>query len=141
VLSGTIDTLERLFVEQNLELVTMGDSMQDIHGQQVVIDGDHGFFIDRGQFELSRSDFIMASLGRNTELVQFIFALTHSSEDTRRNLTKVMVLKLLVAGWQTSNQGTAGDLKIRAKSVKTTINQKVFLLSSKTSMDLIDASV
>jgi hypothetical protein len=42
-----------------------------------------------------------------------------------------MILKLLVARWQTTKESTTSNLEIRTKRVKTTIDQEVFLFRSK----------
>jgi hypothetical protein len=139
VLTGTVDTTERLFVEENLELVTMSNTVEDIHSQQVVINSQKSFFKDGSNFELGGGNFVVTGLDGNTQLGKFILTLTDGRQDTGGDLTKVMIFELLVTRGETTQQGTTGDLEIRTESVKTTVNQEVFLFSTEGSVNKFGA--
>jgi hypothetical protein len=52
MLAAAVDAGERLFMEQDPQLVTAGDAVHDIHQENVVIDGYADFFEDGGALEL-----------------------------------------------------------------------------------------
>ena len=77
VLSGTVDSLERLLMEQACEMVLVGDLLHDLHCQLVVIDSDICSLKDRGQLVLRRSNLVVLCLGRNAELPELLVEVMH----------------------------------------------------------------
>jgi hypothetical protein len=141
VLSGTVDTLERLLVEQNLQLVTVGNLVQDLHGDQVVVDSNGSLLEDRSNLELVGGDFIVAGLDRDTDLHQLVFGLRDGSKDTGGDLTKVVVLELLVLGGRNTDQSTASDLQVGAELVQVAVDQEELLLSTQGGEDTLGLGV
>jgi hypothetical protein len=90
----------------------VSDLGQDIHGQQVVINGQGSFLKDGRQFELLRSDLIVASLDGNTQTEQFELSLRHGGHDLGGDTSKVMIFHLLMLGRQVTDQSTTGVLEI-----------------------------
>ena len=56
VLSTSVDSLEGLFVKENLEFVTMSNLVESFHEDQVVVNSNRSGFKNRSHFELVRSD-------------------------------------------------------------------------------------
>lgn len=131
MLSGTVHTTERLFMEKDLELMSVGYTVHDIHSQQVVVDCQHGFFEHRCNLELGRSNFVVSCLDRASQSSQFVLAFTNCGQDACGDLAKVVVFQLLVTGRETTNKSTAGDLQVRAESVEASIDKEEFLLGTK----------
>ena len=71
---------------------------QHSHDHLLMIRRHVGGFMNRGDFELSRSNFVVASFCRNSEPVQLVFYVLHIDLNTFRNCTEVMIIKLLPLG-------------------------------------------
>ncbi len=137
VLTGTIDAGKRLFVQQADETVAVSDLAEHFHNLHVVVAGEVHFFEHRGKFELGRSNFVVAGLGRNAELPEFLFNVVHEVDDASRNATEVVVFHLLVLCRSCTEQGAAGLVQVRALQVETLVNQEVFLFGTESDGDLL----
>lgn len=79
----------------------------------------------------------MASFNRDTEFVKLQFSFRQAGQDTGWDLSKVMVIQLLVLWGNNAQQGTSANLEIRTHVVNLTINQEEFLLGSQGSINLL----
>src|SRR5712671_7145534 len=70
VLSGPIDSSERLLVEQRLQAMSERDAPERRHHEHVVVDGEIGLLEVRGHLELAGRDFVVTSGDGYAELVQ-----------------------------------------------------------------------
>ena len=77
MLSGTIDSFERLLVQEAGHIVTVCNLLHHLHGQLVVIYGDICGFEDGGKLMLCRSNLIMFGLSRNTKLPELFIEIMH----------------------------------------------------------------
>ena len=137
MLTGTVDAGERLFVQQANETVAVGDLAEHFHNLHVVVAGEVHFFEHRSEFELGRSDFVVAGLGRNAELPEFLFHIVHEVDDACRNATEVVVFHLLVLCRCSTEQGATGLVEVRALQVETFVDQEVFLFGTESDGDLL----
>ena len=138
VLARSVDTLERLLVEKNLELVLVRNLGEDIHSQQVVVNSKGCLLEDRGTLELLRSDLIVAGLDWDTKTEELEFSLRHGGHDLGGNTSKVVVVHLLMLRRQVTDQGTTSVLQVGTKRVERAIDQEVLLLSSEGGEDVAD---
>ena len=75
VFAGTIDMVERLFVEESSIAVSGIGFSHDLHHQHVLIDSDTGLSEDAGDLELVDSHLVVTGLEGDTDLQQFFFNL------------------------------------------------------------------
>ena len=137
VLTGTVDAGERLFVQQANEAVAVSDLAEHFHNLHVVVAGEVHFFEHRSKFELGRSDFVVAGLGRNAEFPEFLFHIVHEVQDACRNTTEVVVFHLLVLGRCCTEQRAAGLVEVGTLQVEALVNQEVFLFGTESDGDLL----
>ena len=130
MLAGTVDARERLFVEQTDQPVAVGDFAQDLHHEHVVVAGEIQLLEHRRQLELGRGDFIVAGLGRNAELPEFLFDFGHEIQDAHFDRTEVVVLKLLVLRRGRAEHGAAGLHEVGALVVEVLVDQEVLLFGA-----------
>jgi hypothetical protein len=138
VLARSVDTLERLLVEEDLELVLVSDLGENIHGQQVVVNSKGSLLEDRGALELLRSDLVVAGLDGDTKTEELELSLGHGGHNLGRNTSKVVIVHLLVLGREVTDQGAASVLQVRAERVEGAIDQEVLLLCSEGGVDMAD---
>ncbi len=96
---------------------------------------------NRGNLVLSRRNFIVLSLGRNTKFPQFNVQLMHKRRDTLMQRTKIMVIHLLATRRGSTQQRTAGQHKVQTFFYKTAVNQKIFLLTALSRSNTIAARI
>ena len=137
VLAGTVDASERLFVQQAYESVAFGDLAEHFHDLHVVVAGEVHFFEHRSKFELSRGDFVVAGLGRNTEFPEFLFHIVHEVQDASRNATEVMVFHLLVLCRSCTEQGAPSLVQVRTLEVEALVDEEVFLFGTERDGNLL----
>ena len=137
VFAGTVDAGERLFVQQANESVAVGDLAEYFHNLHVVVASEVYFLEHRGKFELGRSHFVMAGLGRNAELPEFLFHIVHEVDDASRNATEVVVFHLLVLCRSGSKQRATGLVQVRALQVETLVDEEIFLFGTESDGDLL----
>lgn len=131
VLSGAVHALERLLVEEDLELMAMSNLVERFHKDEIVVHGNNGLFEDGCHFKLIRGDFIVAGLDGDSNLVQLKLSFGDGGKDSRGNLTKVMVFELLVFWGQGSNERAPGNLQVWTEIIQGAINQEELLFRSK----------
>ena len=98
VFTGTVDTVERLFVKQYLEAMLAGNLLHQAHQQHVVVDSQVGFLEDRSALKLVRSDLVVTSLAGNAKLQSLNLEVFHEGLNTLGNGSEVVVVHLLVLG-------------------------------------------
>ena len=65
--TGTVDALERFFMEQAMKALLFRYLFQSLHNQLVVVYRHIALYKDRGQFMLSRSHLIVLRFRRHTK--------------------------------------------------------------------------
>ena len=69
--TGTIDALERFFMEQARHSVTVCDLFHCLHNDLVVVNSKVCLCVDRCQLVLCRSDLVVLGLCGNAQLPEF----------------------------------------------------------------------
>ena len=141
VLAGSVHALEGFLMQENAEAVLARDLLHQGHQHHVVIDGDVAFLINGSKFELVRSHFIVAGLGRYAELVGLDLKVFHERGDAFGDGPEIMVVELLALRALVSHQGAPRKHEIRTGEEKILIHEEIFLLPSKIGMYLVHALV
>ena len=82
----------------------------------------------RSQFELGRSDFVVAGLERDAEFEGLALEFHHEGEHAVRNGAEVLVLKLLATGGLRAEERATGGVEVGAQVVEARVDQEVLLL-------------
>ncbi len=128
VLARAVDAGEGFFVEEAGEAVLVGDAAEGFHREHLVIVGEIGVFIDRGDFVLRRCDFVVAGLDGNAELVEFMFGFQHAGQNAFRDAAEIMVFHFLALGRLGAEERAAGVDQVGAGVVEIFVDEEVFLL-------------
>ncbi len=117
-------------MEEDAEMMAVGNLGDEAHQQEVVVVGEVGFLEYGGKFELIGGNLVVARLGGNAEAVTFDLEVEHESFDARRDGSEVVVLKLLVLGRFVAHEGASGHHQVGTCAVERLIDQKIFLFPS-----------
>ena len=85
MLAAAVDPGKGFFVQQTEEAVLFRRVAKNIHDQHVVVGGDVGFLVQRSQFELAGSHFVVPGLRRDAQGVEAEFHVLHEGHDPRRH--------------------------------------------------------
>ena len=137
VLTGTVDAVERFFLEKRREAVLGGDFFDDLHDHQVLVNLRDRVAEHRGELVLVRRNFTVSSLQRDTHLEALLLDLTHALErgGGAGDRSHVVVAHLLATSRELTGNGTASELKIRAAVVRMARHQEDFLLQTNVGVD------
>ena len=141
MLTGTVHACERLFVQQADKAILVGHVAEHFHDLHVVVACEVHFFEHRGKFELGRSHFVVAGLGRNAELPEFDFNFVHEVQNASRDAAEIVVIHLLMLCRSSTEQRAASLVQVRALQVETLVNQEVFLFGTERDRRLLRASL
>ncbi len=130
MLTGAIDTGERLFVQQAGHAVFGGDALQLLHDDMLMIMPQIGVFVDRGDLELAGRDLVMAGLDRDALLVELVFRLHHKGQHALRDRAEIVILKLLAFGRLRAEQRSSGIEQVRAGKEEIAVDQEILLLGA-----------
>ncbi len=112
VLARTVHAVERLLVEKHHEAVPARDFVHQVHHNLVLVVGEVGLAVDRGEFELVRGYFVVAGLERNAEAVSFNLEVAHKRGDAAWYGSEIVVVELLVLGRIVSHQRASGNHQV-----------------------------
>ena len=101
-----------------------------VHAKHVVIAGNVGFFVHRGDFELTGGHFVVAGLGRNAQRTQLVFQILHEAHHAGRNGAKVVVFHFLTLGRGGTDKGAASQQQVGTQGSQIFVNQEVFLFGA-----------
>ena len=141
VLTGTVDTVERLFVKQYLEAMLAGNFLHQAHQQHVVVDSQIGFLEDRSALKLVRSDLVVTCLAGNAKLQSLNLEVFHESLNTLGNGSEVVVVHLLVLGRAVAHQCAACQHKVRTCGIEILVDEEVLLLPSQVADTLLHVGI
>ena len=128
VLTGTVNTVKRLFVHQADEAVLLRHALHDLHGQLVVVGCDVGGGEHRRHLVLSGRNLVVLGLGKDAELPQLLIQLLHECGNARTDRAEVVVLHLLSLGRLCAEQGAAGENQVLTLRIVLFVNEEVLLL-------------
>ena len=135
MLSGTVHTVERLLVEDDLKMMFLSHFLHYNHEHHVLVDGFCSLTEHRSTFKLVGSHFIMPCLKKDTELICLSLKVLHERAHTRRNRTEIVVFQLLVLCRSMSDHCPACKHEVRTGIVKRLVYEEVFLLDAKVYLD------
>ena len=130
VLARTVDTVERLLVQQTDQSVRLRRLTQHLHDHHVVIDREIDVLEHRRQFELRRRDLVVTRLRGNAELPQTKLHLVHELEDTRTDCTKIMVVELLMLRRRRTEDRATRLQQVGTLQVEAAVDEEVLLLGA-----------
>ena len=81
VLARAVDPGKGFFVHETDEAVMACHRAEDVHCQHLMIGGDVGVLVDRGNLILTRGDFVMSRGDGNSQLIQTLLRLGHEGEN------------------------------------------------------------
>ena len=93
--TGTIDALERFFMEQARHSVTACNLFHCFHNELVVINGKVCLCVDRCEFMLCRSDLVVLCLRSNAELPEVLVDIFHIRSNSFTDSSEVVVIHFL----------------------------------------------
>ena len=135
MLSGAVDSVKRLLVEDHLEMMFLSDFLHHDHQHHVLVYRLCRIAIHRSAFELVRRHLVMSCLKKDTKLICLCLKVFHERNDTRRYGAEVMILKLLVLSRGMSYDSPSREHEVRACIVKRLVYKEIFLLNSKVHPD------
>ena len=130
MLAAAVHALKRLLVLQADQTVLGCDLLHQLHGQQVVVDGNVGGVEDGSQLMLAGSNFVVLGLGGNAQLPQLFVQFLHKLGDLGTNDTEVVLFQLLTLGRGGTEQGAAGEDQILTGLVILLLNKDCLLYTS-----------
>ena len=95
VLARSVEAGVRLLVQQGFESVARGHVVQHAHGEHVLIDRERDIAEHRSEFELARSDLVVACLQRDAEEPELLLEVAHEVEHAARDRAEVVVVEFL----------------------------------------------
>ena len=107
MLTGSIDALERLFMEQTCKAMTKRYLLHCLHNQLVVIRCQVCDRIDRCQLMLRRSRLVMLCLRSNAQFPKFFVQFFHKRTDALTDNTIIVVIILLAFRRHCAEQRTS----------------------------------
>ncbi len=130
VLTGTVDSCKRFFVEQADHAVAFCHAFQCGHDHLVVVGGNVGLFVNRSDFELSGGYFVVTGLYRDSQFVEFVLNVHHERKYAAGNCTEVVVIQFLSFSRLGTEKGSAGHHEVGACKVEVAVNEEVFLFGT-----------
>ena len=141
VLARAVDAVERLFMQQTDQTVPRRDLLHDLHGELVVVGGDVGRGVNRGQLVLRRGDLIVLRLGKDAELPQLFVQVCHIFGHAGLDDAEIVVVHLLALGRLRAEERPAAVDEILALFIHRAVDEEVFLLGSDRGADAFDVLI
>ena len=141
VLTGAVDAVEGLFVQQAHQPVPGGHLLHDLHGQLVVVGGDICSGIDGRQLVLGGSHLVVLRLGQNAQLPQLLVQILHERADALPDDAEILIVQLLPLGRGRAEQGAAAEDQILPLVEHLPIHQEILLLRANGGSDTLHVLV
>ena len=91
MLAASVDAVERLLMENHLEMMLLGYFRHENHQEHVLVDGPGHLAEYRRALELVRSHLVMPCLELDSKLVGFGLEILHEGLDPGRNRSEIVV--------------------------------------------------
>ena len=127
VLARPVDAGKRLFVKQTRQIVPLRRSLQDVHDEHVVVNRQVEVFEHRGEFKLTRRDFVVPRFGGNAQRPKLFFDVCHEVQNSGLNRAEVMVVELLMFGGNGAEERSTRLDEVRTHHVLFAVDEEVFL--------------
>ena len=108
VLAAAVDTGKGLFMKQAHQTMLCSYLLHDFHGQLVLVGGNVSGGINRSQFMLCGSHFVVLRLCQNAQLPQFLVQFFHIGRHAWLDRAEIVVIQFLALGRLGTEQGPAG---------------------------------
>ncbi len=135
MLARTVDACEWLFMKQAYETVLFCNFLHYFHGKLVMIGSDICCAVNRSKFVLSRSNFIMLCLCKDSQFPQFLVEISHIFGNFLLDRTEIMIFKFLTLRRHCSEKSTSAHDKVFSLRVKFSGNEEIFLFRAYGSLD------
>ena len=126
MLTGAVDALERLLMQQTDKAMTVGHLLHHLHGELVVIGGNVRGGENGSHLVLAGRNLIMFRLRSNTEFPQLLIQIVHERLDTRTDGAEIMILQLLSLRSRRTEQRPAAQNQIQALRIILLVDEEVF---------------
>ncbi len=130
VLSRSVHPGKGFFMEQGHQAVAEGYFFHSFHHQLVGIHRHGNRSVDRGQFVLMGSHFVVLGFSRNPQLPELEVQLLHEGGYRLFYGSEVVVVHFLTLGRKTSENRASGKLEVRSSIVVVLVDEEVFLLGT-----------
>ena len=111
-------------------------SLQDIHGEKVLVGGEHRLGVEGSDLVLAGGDLSVSGGGLDAELPHLDLSVVDVINHLDRKIGEVLIVELLTLGRGAAEKGTAGQLEIGSLVVVVTVDEEELLLSSCVDLDL-----
>ena len=128
MLTASIDSCKRLFVEKAYQTMLCRYLLHYFHSKLIVIGCNIGCGIDGGKLVLCRSYFVMLCFCKNPQLPEFFIQLIHIGGYSRLNYAKIMIIHLLPLWRLRAEKGTPCKTDILSLLIHFLCNKEILLL-------------
>ena len=111
-------------------------SLQDIHGEKVLVGGQDGVGVERSDLVLAGGDLSVSGGGLDAELPHLDLSVVDVINHLDRKIGEVLIVELLTLGRGAAEKGTAGQLEIGSLVVVVTVDEEELLLGTGVDSDL-----
>ena len=111
-------------------------SLQDIHGEKVLVGGQDGVGVERSDLVLAGGDLSVSGGGLDAELPHLDLSVVDVINHLDRKIGEVLIVELLALGRGAAEKGTAGQLEIGSLVVVVTVDEEELLLGTGVDSDL-----
>src|SRR5574344_596774 len=112
-------------MQKDAESMAASHFFHNAHDEHVLIDCKIGFSKDWSKLKLVRCNFVVTGFHRYAQTMSLNLKIGHESLDTRRNLSEIVVIQLLILGRSMSHQSASTGYEIRTSSIKPVIYKKI----------------
>ena len=130
VLTRTVDSCERLLMEQANQIVLKGDLLHKLHCELVLVGCQVSRCEDRSIFVLCGSDLVVLCLGGDAELPHVLVKILHVACYAILDSSEIVVVKFLSLGSRSAKQRSASEDQVLSLIVGSLVYQEVLLLSA-----------
>ena len=111
-------------------------SLQDIHGEKVLVGGQDGVGVERSDLVLAGGDLSVSGGGLDAKLPHLDLGVVDVINHLDRKIGEVLIVELLTLGRGAAEKGTAGQLEIGSLVVVVTVDEEELLLGTGVDSDL-----
>ena len=128
VLAAAVDTGKGFFMEQAYKTVAGRYLLHDLHCELILVCGKVACGVYGGKLMLCRRNFIVLSLGEDTQFPQLFVQFFHICCHPRLDCAEIVVVHFLAFGRLCTKKSAAGVYKVLALFVHFSVNEKILLL-------------
>ncbi len=136
--AAAVDPVEGLLMQEAHKPVPVGHLAHHLHDELVVVGGDIGRGVDRGQLILCGSDLVVLGLGRNPKHPQLLVEFGHIFGHPLAHAGVILILQLLPLGGGRAEERAAGVNQVLAPLDKALVHQEILLFAAHAGHHLVD---